>query len=201
MALYESWVDFWMYPSAPQYANKSHERLNSPAADAPPARRVTKAEIAQRFGAVEATLIGTHGEVVVWTQTHVVWVRKMFHADVEVLLGAPRNPVRGSSPTWSNFIIHPQHPQRVSTRQDRLDVSRALTLLPKGGSLGEVVSRGGITVSEMVTSAEDELVAMYIDEHGDVTIWTKRRVWILERNHGMEKLLLAARTPREPRDW
>ena len=90
---------------------------------------------------------------------------------------------------WVNFLVCPCNPNFITTYQDRL--SKEL--------LNDEVHRGNLKLVTMSTiipdNDNDKFEAIEINEHGDVIIWTRKRVWGLRRAHGMEKLIFWPRNP------
>lgn len=102
---------------------------------------------------------------------------------------------------WTDFVTYPLDPFRVNTRAERLDTSRAFRVgengqMPSdyspGGEHGAVIDRRSVIWDD------DVFECMEIDDDGQVTIWTRDKVWCLFRKLGrMEKLIYLPRHPSE----
>ncbi len=92
---------------------------------------------------------------------------------------------------WHDFVIWPTHPDRISTAGERLDTSciDADSHAHSGNSSAKLVTQA------TVVDAEDNFERMAVGEFGDITIWTRDKVWCIRRAHGMEKLMYLPRHP------
>ena len=105
---------------------------------------------------------------------------------------------------WQDFVIYPTEPQKVRTRTERIDVGLGW----RRGSDGKYPSnysqssgRGAIIDQKFVVSCDDEFECLEIDDFGHVTIWTRKKVWLLTRTghqSGIEKLIYVPRHPPKP---
>jgi hypothetical protein len=86
---------------------------------------------------------------------------------------------------WQDFVIFPTDPKRIRTREERLDLS--------------LVSCGARAVlcadKDKLVAPGDEYAGMHIDDRGNVIVWTRKRVCVLQRLNGMETYLLLPRHP------
>lgn len=98
---------------------------------------------------------------------------------------------------WHDFVVYPKDPNRVRSRQDRLDTGSAKRTSPGAVSAAAIDPAAGYLVERtQVELTGDPFQAMVVTEVGDVCIWTTTRVWFLLRRHGgMEKLLTLSRDP------
>ena len=92
---------------------------------------------------------------------------------------------------WRDFVIWPTHPERVSTADERLDTSciRANADEHPADSAAQLVTQ------TTIVDKDDDFEQMAVGEYGDVTIWTRDKVWCVRRAHGMEKLMYLPRHP------
>jgi hypothetical protein len=92
---------------------------------------------------------------------------------------------------WHNFVIWPTHPDRVSTAAERLDTSCL------GADSREHARNGSakLVTQTIVVDKDDAFEQMAVGEFGDITIWTRDKVWCVRRAHGMEKLMYLPRHP------
>lgn len=85
---------------------------------------------------------------------------------------------------WQDFITHPLDSSRVKSRKDRLDTTQG-TIIP----------------ISMLLRGSDEFECMEITDLGDVTVWTRDKVWFLVREgtgQQIEKLRYIPRHPTAP---
>lgn len=90
---------------------------------------------------------------------------------------------------WHDFVIWPTHPDRVSTAVERLDTSCL------GADSREHARKGSakLVTQTIVVDKDDTFEQMAVGEFGDITIWTRDKVWCVRRAHGMEKLMYLPR--------
>ncbi len=95
---------------------------------------------------------------------------------------------------WIDFVIYPSNTDKVKTREGRLNTKGAVTELENDGELGK---KFGLILSWSDYAFKDDIFeAMWIDELGNVTIWTVKRVWSLHRRmDGKEKMIYVPRNP------
>ena len=97
---------------------------------------------------------------------------------------------------WHDLVVYPLHPERVRTREQRLDTSEALDPESPGYSPGCKES-ALVTLRYLLPGFDDDVFeAMEVGDSGDVTIWTKKRVWLLWRPEGgLERFKFVLRYP------
>ena len=104
---------------------------------------------------------------------------------------------------WKDFVSFPLDPNRVRTRDERLDTSNAYRRDRDGKYPQDYKpDRGAVIDLGVVLSDDDAFECMEVTDYGDVTIWTRDKVWHLLRkntNH-MEKLLYLHRHPPNRHD-
>jgi hypothetical protein len=105
----------------------------------------------------------------------------------------PEEKAVSSYRKWKDFVSYPLDPERVRTSEQRLDVSMVMS--PDDPQYD--ARQGCIITQSLIVSEDDRFEAMSIDDGGNVTIWTKKRVWGLFRFGGMEKLKYLPRHPDE----
>ena len=98
---------------------------------------------------------------------------------------------------WQDFVYYPRDPDRVKTLQERLNVSGALDPNSKDWEPEDAFAHGFIVkIADVVCVAGDEFEAMEVSDGGNVTIWTKHKVFYLNRRcNGIEKLTSFPRNP------
>jgi hypothetical protein len=94
---------------------------------------------------------------------------------------------------WVDFVIWPEHPHRIKTMEERMDTSQAETL----GSCSYTPDTKAIIQQKTVELNGDKFEAMEITRLGDVTIWTRDRVWLVttQARGPLEKLINVPRSP------
>jgi len=83
---------------------------------------------------------------------------------------------------WQDFVIYPMNARKVKSRRDRLDTSKAYFPMDSGlypNELHASIENGAAIQIESVLRDGDEFEAMEVDDFGDVTIWTRDRVWYI----------------------
>lgn len=110
---------------------------------------------------------------------------------------------------WVDFVIYTANSRDTQTFTQRLDTSKAVDLdsidpkdtdaITKAVALAR--ERGAIVSKSSVVTGDDQFEAIEITNYGDVTIWTKQKVWRLHKLRGYEclyeKLLFSPRHPPE----
>jgi hypothetical protein len=86
---------------------------------------------------------------------------------------------------WHDFVMWPTNPDRISTADDRLDTSCV------GADSCDPPEKGSaqLVTQAVVVDENDDFEAMAVGEFGDITIWTRDKVWWIRRSHGLEKLM------------
>ena len=92
---------------------------------------------------------------------------------------------------WHDFVIWPTHPDRISTADERLDTSCIGAESPGQPHKGSAK----LVTKATVVDDDDDFERMAVEEFGDITIWTRDKVWCVRRAHGMEKLMYLPRHP------
>ena len=94
---------------------------------------------------------------------------------------------------WIDFVVYPSDAEKVKTREQRIDTEKAMPSLNH-----KLAKKAGYIVSwnDYEISNADKFEAMWIDEDGNVIIWTEKRVWSLHRRiDGKEKMTYVPRNP------
>jgi hypothetical protein len=112
--------------------------------------------------------------------------------------------------TWVDFIICPGEAQRIQTHEQRLDTRNVIdfeNIDPndhKAMGLAVELARKqcALAPKNIIFNENDPFEAMEIDDYGNVTIWTKNKVWEVRRLYGFspegyEKLFFTRRHPPE----
>lgn len=103
---------------------------------------------------------------------------------------------------FQEFVTYPLDRDRVRTRAERLDTSKASRLGPNGRYPEDYLASKGdgavIGVDQIVWEG-DIFECMEVDDYGNVCIWTQLRVWVLLRKEtaNLEKLIYVPRHPPE----
>jgi hypothetical protein len=86
---------------------------------------------------------------------------------------------------WHDCVMWPTHPDRVSTADERLDTScvEADFCDPPEKASAKLVTQA------MIVDEDDDFEQMAVGEFGDITIWTRDKVWCMRRSHGLENLM------------
>ena len=97
---------------------------------------------------------------------------------------------------WIDFIIYPSDSNRIKNRAERINIQNALSENEKIEN-PEMAKQVGFFVSWNDYDFKDDVFeAMWIDDDGNVIIWTEKRVWSLHRRiDGKEKLTYVPRNP------
>ncbi len=102
---------------------------------------------------------------------------------------------------WQDFIRYPKNANKVGSRSDRLDISCGFYPEADGQHSEEFFSssdNGAVVRIEDILWDDDVFEAMEIDDLGHVLIWTRDRVWFLQRQGRdltVEKLIFLPRHP------
>lgn len=88
---------------------------------------------------------------------------------------------------WVDFVTFPTDLDKITSEGQRINTFDLVHGLE--GEEGFLVTQNNILFDE------DEFEAMEINKGGAVTIWTKKRVWTLHRDRGLEKLFYVPRHP------
>ena len=93
---------------------------------------------------------------------------------------------------WHDFVTYPLEPERVKTAQERLDTAGKVRV----GDEDYRVEDGGVVTEPLLIRDGDVVEAMRVhDSGGGVTIWTKKWVFFLLRDRGLEKSFFVPRHP------
>lgn len=145
----------------------------------------------------EATLVDERGDVLIWTRETVWTLERFAGMGLEKSVFLPRYPVatlyKEGQPTypmypldkeWKDFVIFPKDPERINSRDARLDLSLV--------SCGTQVIR-----RDQIVQSGDAFEAMRIDAFGHVMFWTQKTVGAIRRwsGPGVERLLVVPRHP------
>jgi hypothetical protein len=99
---------------------------------------------------------------------------------------------------WIDFVVYPSDTDRVETREQRLDTQNAIPEIERYYD-PELAKKVGFIVNwndYAFNYDNDRFEAMWIDDMGNVTIWTEKRIWSLHRRmDGKEKMTYVPRNP------
>ena len=141
-------------------------------------------EPGDRFVAME---LDDLGGLTIWTEER-VWCTRYTGGDRERLVQVRRSvPVERSSMLsreWQDFIIYPLDSTRVRSRAERVDLS------PREGAV--------VCPRSTILRWEDVFEGMEIGEHGQVTIWTRDKVWFLATDGNEDRIEKLRFLPRHP---
>jgi hypothetical protein len=105
---------------------------------------------------------------------------------------------------WIDFVTFPRDPNRIMTKEARLECSNAIRIAKESLSSVEEINKqveliakfGGVVTKDQIVTEDDEFEVMEITDYGKVAIWTKKRVWTLLRQGDMERLTFLPRHPQ-----
>jgi len=107
---------------------------------------------------------------------------------------------------WREFVVYPTNPDRVRSRDARLNTADAFRVGPDGHYPPDYHSggndRAAVIPLSTVIFGDDIFECMDVDDFGHVLIWTRDKVWFLNRegiNGGIEKLRYLPRHPPDAR--
>lgn len=99
---------------------------------------------------------------------------------------------------WIDFVVYPSNAERVKTREERIDTKNAISDNERIEN-PELAKKVGYVVNWNDYSFNydnDKFEAMWIDNNGNVIIWTEKRVWSLyQRIDNKEKMTYVPRNP------
>lgn len=99
---------------------------------------------------------------------------------------------------WIDFVVYPSDADKVETREQRLDTQNAVPEIERYEN-PELAKENGFIVNwndYVCTHDGDKFEAMWIDDMGNVTIWTEKRVWLLHRRiDSKEQMVYVPRNP------
>ena len=97
---------------------------------------------------------------------------------------------------WIDFIVYPSDSTKVKTREERLFTQNAVSQDERIKN-PETRRQSGFIVSwNDYDFADDIFEAMWVDDNGNVIVWTEKRVWSLHRRiDGKEKMTYVPRNP------
>jgi hypothetical protein len=95
---------------------------------------------------------------------------------------------------WMDFVVYPSDADKVKTREERINTKGAIPELENDGEVGK---KFGLIVSWNDYGFKDDVFeAIWIDDDGNVIIWTAKRIWSLHRRiDGKEKMIYVPRNP------
>jgi len=97
---------------------------------------------------------------------------------------------------WIDFVVYPSDANKVKTREERIFTERALSQDERFENPETAKQNGFIVGWKDYDFNDDVFEAMWIDDMGNVTIWTEKRVWSLHRRiDGKEKMTYVPRNP------
>lgn len=147
-------------------------------------RRVTRDMVEGPGDKFEVMTVDSVAGIAVWT-TRKVWVVR-FDNRAEQFISFPRNPPIEKTVTtqWHDFMV--KHGGRITNVIDRLD--------EKPGRL--CITR------DQVEWFGDKFEAMQISPSGEIWVWVTEKVWGLNFEANLEKLLFMPRNPpTKPTDY
>lgn len=97
---------------------------------------------------------------------------------------------------WIDFVVYPSDANKVKTCEERIFTEHALCQDERIEN-PEAAKQNGYVVSWKDYDFNDDVFeTMWIDDDGNVTIWTEKRVWSLHRRiDGKEKMIYVPRNP------
>ena len=99
---------------------------------------------------------------------------------------------------WIDFVVYPSNADKVKTREERIDTKNAIPEIDRYDN-PELAKEFGFIVNwsdYSFTYDNDKFEATWIDDNGNVIIWTEKRVWSLHRRiDGKEKMTYLPRSP------
>ena len=104
---------------------------------------------------------------------------------------------------WIDFVIYPLDSNRVLTREQRLDTSKAIRVTDLNYTPDIGTERGTVYTKNLIIFDfdNDEFEAIAIGITGSVTIWTRKRVWSLCKLEVMERMIFFPRNPNSDPDF
>lgn len=97
---------------------------------------------------------------------------------------------------WVDFVIFPLNGDKVTSREQRLDISNAVRVDDESYTPENGTECGVIFPKEWIFLDGDEFQEMFVGDDGQVFIWTEKRVWTLYcRLDGAEKAIYLPRNP------
>lgn len=93
---------------------------------------------------------------------------------------------------WIDFVVYPSNADKVKTREERIFTENALSQDKRF----ENPKNEYIVSWKDYEFNDDVFEAMWIDDDGNVMIWTEKRVWSLHRRiDGKERMIYLPRNP------
>lgn len=97
---------------------------------------------------------------------------------------------------WIDFVVYPSAADKVKTREARLLTKTAVSQNERYQNPEIAEQKGYIVSWNDFDFKEDAFEATWIDDEGNVLIWTEKYVWSLHRRlDGKEKLIYIPRHP------
>lgn len=97
---------------------------------------------------------------------------------------------------WIDFIVYPSNSDKVKNREKRLFTQNALSQDERFENPEKAKQHGYIVNWKDYDFSDDVFEAMWIDDNGNVIIWTEKKVWLLHRRiDGKEKMTYVPRNP------
>lgn len=97
---------------------------------------------------------------------------------------------------WVDFVIYPSDADKVKTRGERLLTQNAISQDERFENPENAKQHGYIVSWTNYDFGDDVFEAMWIDDSGNVIIWTEKKVWSLHRRlDGKEKMVCVPRNP------
>ena len=101
---------------------------------------------------------------------------------------------------WVDFVTFPLDAEKCYSREQRLNLSEAVSVDSPDYTPELGTEKGVITPKQFIFFEDDEFEAMEITDYGHVFIWTDKKVWTLHNAGGLERLLYVPRHPN-PEDY
>jgi exosome complex RNA-binding protein Rrp42 (RNase PH superfamily) len=96
---------------------------------------------------------------------------------------------------WVDFVSFPLDSEKCYSSRQRLDLTNAMQVNDEDYSPEKGMETGVIVTMDQIIIEDDEFEEMQISNYGHVIIWTKKRVWYLQAQGTIERLIF---TPRHP---
>jgi hypothetical protein len=98
---------------------------------------------------------------------------------------------------WVDFKISSLNSDLINSLEERISLQKdqSIEKLPLLGNEGEIeiVNENDI----IFDPSDDSFEVILFGDYGEVTIWTKKKVWCIRKENGREKLIFLPRNPPE----
>lgn len=96
---------------------------------------------------------------------------------------------------WIDFVSFPLDPYRCNSREQRIDLSSAISTDSEEYTPELGTEKGSIVTKDFIIFDNDKFEVMQISDYGKIIIWTTKRVWHLQDQGNREKLIFLPRNP------